>query len=114
MKFPRVPYAYLLLGPSALFALGFLSNAFVMAVNNGAMPVLYSPGCPTFNERYGDDILHSCMTHATHLKFLADWIMIRGFGAASPGDFLEWLWDVTFVPSLVAWVISILHDENRK
>jgi len=114
MKMPRIPYGYLLLGPSIASAVGFLSNAIVMGVNNGAMPVLYSGGCPAFNERYGDDILHSCMTHATHLKVLADWIMIRGLGAASPGDFLEWLYDVTYVPSLVAWAALILRDENKK
>ena len=114
MKLPKIPYGYLLLGPSIAFAVGFLSNAIVMAVNGGAMPVLYSGGCQIFNEQYGDDLLHSCMTHATHLKFLADWIVIRGAGIFSPGDFLEMFWDVASVPSLVAWVISIIHEANRK
>ena len=33
MKLPKIPYGYLLLGPSIAFAVGFLSNAIVMATN---------------------------------------------------------------------------------
>jgi hypothetical protein len=35
----KIPYASLLLGPTALFALGFAMNAVVMAANHGQMPV---------------------------------------------------------------------------
>lgn len=101
----KIPYSYLLLGPSALFALGFILNAVVMAANGGQMPVLFPGGCA---DGFGDDVIHSCMNGATHLKFLADWIVINHVGVASPGDFGEWAGDAAFWPALTAWVALII------
>ena len=106
----RIPYAALLLGPSLLFAIGFALNAFVMAANHGQMPVLWpGGGCIIDPDK---DLLHSCMTAGTHLKFLADWIVIRGLGIASPGDFGEWACDAALWPAITAWVALVIKDRN--
>lgn len=107
----KIPYASLLLGPLALFAIGFTMNALVMAANHGQMPVLVPGGCGP--DTMEGDVIHSCMVAGTHLKFLADWIVIRHLGVASPGDFLEWACDGAFWPSLVMWVGFIIRDHNR-
>jgi hypothetical protein len=76
MKLLRIPYWPLQLGPSALFAIGFALNAFVMGINGGQMPVLIpGGGCPA-EIGQGQDWIHSCMTASTHLKIIADWIVI--------------------------------------
>src|SRR5271167_2993048 len=92
----RPPYLLLLIGPLLLFVLGFSMNAVVMAANNGQMPVLIPGGCTAdvaesmAKEAEVEGIaIHACMTPATRLKFLGDWIVWRGKGVASPGDFLE-------------------------
>jgi Family of unknown function (DUF5317) len=110
MRLPRIPHWPLLLGPAALFALGFVLNAFVMGINGGQMPVLIpGGGCPINPDA---DFLHSCMTASTHLKILADWIVIKGIGIASPGDFGEWACDAAFWPALTAWVALVVKDRN--
>lgn len=108
----KIPYASLLLGPTALFALGFAINALVMAVNHGQMPVLVPGGCSPSD--MADDLIHSCMVAGTHLKFMADWIVIRHLGVASPGDFFEWGGDAAFWPSLVLWIGFMIRDHNQK
>ena len=110
-RLPKVPYAWLLLGPWILFGVGFAMNAFVMAMNGGQMPVLWPGGCSGMPTN-GDDIVHSCMTHATHFKWLADWIVINHVGVASPGDFLEWAWGFIQGPTFIAWIALIIKDHN--
>ena len=114
MKLPRIPYAWIIFTPPALFALGFLLNAIVVAANGGQMPV-HVPGgaCRLISE---DDIVHTCMTAASHLKILADWILINGSDPriASPGDFLEWSLDQTMFPAFVAWVALIIKDHHDR
>lgn len=113
MRTLKIPYAWLLLGPYVAFAIGFLLNAIVMAVNGGQMPVLFPGGCP--NGGFGsDDIVHACMTHITHLKFIADWIVINHFGIASPGDFFEWVFSFTYIPAAIAWVTLLIKDHNKE
>lgn len=107
----KIPYKYLLLGPTAMFALGFAMNAIVMAANHGQMPVLIPGGDCSMVD--AEDIIHSCMNAGTHLKFLADWIVIRHLGVASPGDFLEWASDATFWPALFAWVMFMIRDHKN-
>lgn len=104
-----IPYWYLLLGPSLAFVLGFVLNAIVMAANHGQMPVLIPGGCHVEDM---DDLIHSCMTHASHLKFLADWIVVRHLGVASPGDFLEWFFDATYQAGLAAWAALMIRDKH--
>jgi hypothetical protein len=105
----KIPNWQFLVIPAAAFAIGFLSNAIVMAANHGQMPVLL-PGGMTIDS---DDLIHSAMTAQTHLKFLADWIVIRGLGIASPGDFGEWLFDATFIPAFAIWVWARIQEHNR-
>jgi hypothetical protein len=119
MKFPRIPYWYLAIGPYLLVSLGFALNALVMAFNGGQMPVLWPGGCDVMHavqdaviSAGGSDSLHSCMTHSSHLKFLADWIVIKGVGIASPGDFLEWAYEATYIPAAAIWAAFLIKDCN--
>lgn len=104
----KIPYWQFLLGPALLFAFGFLLNAVAIAANGGQMPVLFPGGC----SHMPDDVIHSCMTHATHLKVLCDWILLRDIGIASIGDFLEWGAGFAFIPSLVAWMVLVIKKLN--
>ena len=108
----KIPYWYLLVGPTLMYGLGFGLNALVMAANHAQMPVLMPGGDASILDP--NDLLHCAMTAHTHLKFLADWIVIKGIGIASPGDFLLWSYDITFLPALVAWVTCIIKDKNKE
>lgn len=108
----KIPYKVLLLGPTALFALGYLCNVLVMAANHGQMPVLVPGGCLASRDM-ADDLIHSCMVASTRFKFLADWI-VSHTAVSSPGDFLEWLGDKTYMPGLILWIGFIVKDHNKK
>ncbi len=108
MRIPRIPYWPLLLGPWLSLGLGFLLNFVVMGVNNGWMPVQV-PGC-TGGEALSQ--IHRCMAHADHLKFLADWLVIRGLGIASIGDVFEWAYQATQFPAMIIWLTLILKDHQ--
>ena len=99
----------LLTVPAGMYALGFWLNQLVIAANGGTMPVLVA-NC-TANDMDGDRI-HACMTHASHLKFLADWINLH-VAIASPGDLLLWFGDYLMVPCLALFLYSILTRENE-
>lgn len=109
----RVPYWPFLIVPAAAYGLGFLLNEIVISINNGQMPVLSPGGCSSaiagvlFTE---DDYIHSCMTGASHLKFLSDWIIIKGMGIASPGDFLIWGGDRVMWPALIIWATLVIKS----
>lgn len=108
----RIPYASLLLGPAALFAVGFTLNALVMAANHAQMPVLMPGGdCKLID---AEDLIHTCMTAATHLKFLSDWIVVRHSGIWSIGDFFELASEATLWPGLTLWVGFIIKDFSKK
>lgn len=98
----RIRYWYLLLGPALMFALGFSMNALVMAANHGQMPVLWPGGCPDVTDESAFPI-HACMTAVSHLKWMADWVVIRGLGVASIGDFFEWAGEASMMPALFMW-----------
>lgn len=116
MKFPKIPYGYLLLGPSLAYALGFALNAIVCGVNGSSMPVQIpdavmaaAGGCPIDPS----DWIRHCMTAQSHLKILADWIAIRGVGIASLGDFLEWGGEAALVPAFFMWLACVIKDANK-
>ena len=108
-------------GPTISYGVGFASNAIVMAANQGQMPVLVPGGCTnevkeelaSEQEREGLQV-HSCMTKETRLKILADWIVIRHVGVASPGDFFEWLGDKTFLPALIVFATLVFKKIFEK
>jgi hypothetical protein len=103
----KIPRWTLVTVPVACFCFGFALNAIVMAANGGSMPVLMPQGhCELID---ADDIIHSCWSSSVHLRFLADWVVIRGLGVASPGDFFEWFAGTVGGPSLIAWAALILQ-----
>jgi hypothetical protein len=112
LKHVRVPYAFLLLGPALLFCLGFLSNALVLAANTGHMPVQGDIECAQNAAKDAGDVIHVCMTKASRLKLLADWIYWPGEGTASPGDFLELVGQYGFYPCLFVWIGFIVKDHS--
>jgi hypothetical protein len=83
-------------------------NTLVVAANHGQMPVLSSQCTPDMF----DDTIHGCMNAASHLKFLADWIVVPGVGVASPGDFFIWAYQGTVVPAIAAWFVLVVKDHN--
>jgi hypothetical protein len=110
LKVPKIPYLYLLAGPVGMFVIGCALNSLVMVVNKNQMPVLI-PGWHS-ELMNPDDLEHVAMTASTHLKFLADWILI-GRGIASLGDFFIWAYDATFIPALAAWAALVLRDKKE-
>lgn len=114
MKF-KIPYWPILFGPALAFGIGFGLNALVMAVNGNQMPVLVPGGCYDQMFLLLDDHIHTCMTSATHLKFLADWIVIRKLDlVASPGDLFIWLCEKTFLYAQVVWAMLMILNYNKK
>ena len=103
----------LLLGPVILFAMGFCLNFTVMVSNHNQMPV-FVPGGECSPEIFGDrDIVHSCMTPKTHLKFLADIVWFNDESAdASIGDLLIEGFEYTFWPCLILFIYRSF--ERRK
>lgn len=108
MKF-RIPYWYLLLGPTFLYYLGALFNLGVMALNHGQMPVLMPSDVAA---AVGFDSRHILMTHSTHLKFFCDWLNLGDYGVGSPGDLLVWLSEATKTTGLAVWAALIIKDYN--
>lgn len=108
MKF-RIPYWYLLLGPTFLYYLGALFNLAVMALNHGQMPVLMPSDIAAM---VGFDSRHILMTHSTHLKFFCDWLNLGKDGVASPGDLLVWLSDEIGMTCLAIWATLMIKDYN--
>lgn len=109
-------YLWLLYTPILALYLGMVSNALVMAVNHAQMPVLWPGGdndtCQTTLAAQ-EDMVHSCMTHATHLKILADWIVVSE-GIASPGDMGIFFYEDFFWPMAGAYIALIVFGGNRE
>jgi hypothetical protein len=90
-----------------------------MSANYGQMPVLMPNGCQvpdhdgTLVSIFSGYGIHVCMTHASRLKFLADWVVINGLGVASPGDFLEWGSEAVWVACLVIWATLMIKDRHE-
>lgn len=91
----------LLVVPQILFWFGALLNQIAEAANGGAMPVLAN------NCNMGDDLSHICMTPATHLKFLCDWIQLK-LMVASVGDVFVWTGSLIMAPLFWAWLTLLL------
>lgn len=107
----NIPYAWLLLAPYACYAIGALLNILVLIVNHNVMPVLApGGGCPD----NVPDTIHACMTHASHLKFLADWIVwgdgVRSLDIMSPGDVFILAYEYTCNMFLYIWIALVVKD----
>lgn len=96
----------LLLMPNILFCIGFALNTTVESANRGTMPVAVTAWNEISHYPGGlsADKVHAAMTKKTHLKFLADWIQVVGFGTASPGDLFLFLSDWYADYSLAVWL----------
>jgi hypothetical protein len=106
----KIPHLYLLVVPAAIHYFGILLNALVLAANNGQMPVLYPGGCEV---NLTDIFIHTCMLPGSHLKFLADWMVINHVGIVSPGDLCIWSGTEMIIPALVAWACLMIHEHER-
>lgn len=93
----------LLVVPIVIGSIGALLNQLVIAANKGMFPVLV-PNCPI---QTTDIEIHSCMTSASHLKFLADWLNFHD-GVYSPGDLLQMLADSIQGPCFWIWLSLIV------
>lgn len=101
----------LLVVPQFIYWLGALLNQLAMAANGGVMPVLWNSMNP-----WDPDPRHVVMTHATHLKFLCDWINVRDI--LSPGDILLDIGDLLSTPAFWIWLAYIVylayrHEQSR-
>ena len=111
IRFPRIPYLWLLIAPWLLFGVGFTLNAIAMAVNGAQMPVLFPNWDPAYLS--ADDFRHAAMTAHTHLKFLCDWIVVKDVGTFSVGDFLLLAFGATWQASLGAWAALTIKKATR-
>ncbi|MFI4941498.1 MAG: DUF5317 family protein [Burkholderiales bacterium] len=105
----EIKHSWLLWAPWASFAVGFLMNALVMAANRGQMPVLV-PGGDCGMLIAPQDLIHTCMTASTRLKWLADWIVVNNVGVLSPGDLFMTAQEVFVLPCVLIWAtLQIRH-----
>jgi hypothetical protein len=110
--FPYWPY---LLAPTALYYFGYFQNVLVITANQGTMPVHFPhafwSAVATSNLHVSAgtlvDAVHRVMQPSDHLKWLADWIQLRGVGTASPGDMAIWLGETTKWPGIAAYLALV-------
>lgn len=109
LKSFKIPYWYLLVGPKLLENVGMFMNKITMAVNGGLMPV-QAPGCNA--GMFEDDPFHGCLTSASHLKVLCDWLNFHS-SIDSLGDLTIDLSRFLLVPCLIIWatLMSVKHKE---
>lgn len=55
---------------------------------------------------------HVCMVHETHFKLFSDWIYVKNFGTASPGDIFELVYYEGFDWFLFLWIVLMIKDAN--
>lgn len=83
-------------------------NLIAMAANHGTMPVLWPAGCALWDS----DVLHSCMTKDSHLKWMSDWLVLKGLGVASLGDILVLWSEYIKIPFLYVWIVLVIKELN--
>ena len=105
MRWPKIPYLGFLALPGMAFVVGIGLNKICMAFNGGLMPVL-EPAC-----HFADDGHHTCMSAATHLRFLADWLRFPS-GTWSLGDLLINAGEYTAPFGLVIWAVLMIKEVN--
>lgn len=103
----RIPYWGLLVIPTLIGYVGAGLNKIVMAFNGGQMPALFPGGPVVFGWDAASDPNHCVMTHASRLRFFADWINLHT-AIVSPGDLLNWISAATIAPCFYAWIAIVL------
>lgn len=106
----------LLVGPAAMYALGYALNALVLGVNHSQMPVRFPGGGCGPADFFDGDLAHACMTAKTHLSFLADWITVVDHGKvesmSSPGDFIEMAGEQSLGPAFMMWLGKVIFGNK--
>lgn len=103
----KIPYKILLLTPCILIIVGIAANVAVQLANHQHMPVLFPGGdCPVLPPH---EVVHACMTQATHLKFLGD-IIMDDHALSSIGDVLQDFGTAIAMPAFVTWVFLIVRS----
>lgn len=97
----------LLVVPQVIFYLGAALNQLAIAINDGRMPVLDAAECNGTSSVLGE--IHSCMTPASHLKIICDWINLHTT-ILSPGDVLLNIGDLLIGPLFWAWLTYVLYQ----
>ncbi len=113
MKFPKLPFWYLLIGPTAMIKTGMFMNEITMALNNGLMPVLLPGGCTPSNLKEWIEVggTHGCMNPLSHGKIFADWLNYHT-SIASLGDLLIFAGQDAAWPCLFAWAVAMIIMYN--
>ena len=99
--------------PTLLYYLGSAMNIIVIAANKGLMPV-DTAECFAANVPIGAALdadqggNHVCMSAASHLKWLADWIWV-GNGTASLGDLGIYTGLALQEPLFWVWMTLLLY-----
>lgn len=96
----------LLVAPQVVYWTGAALNQIALSVNGGHMPV-FSSECSDKPASVLDSSVHVCLTHATHLKFLCDWIR-EGGDILSVGDVFLFLASPCVAPLFWAWVTILV------
>lgn len=108
----RIPYWPLLLGPWLCYIFGSFLNIITVALNWNQMPVLGPGGC----SEAIIDLMHNCMTHASHLKIFSDWIYWpEGHhpAFASLGDMFIILYENTYDLGIALWIAFVIKDYSE-
>lgn len=118
----RVPYWYLLVVPYVSLYFGIACNQLALVVNGNQMPVYFPASMqndvcsdPTYLAQNGD-LIHSCMTHSTHLKFLCDWIVLGNPTPTyimSPGDIFIFLYELAVPLCFYIWMILVINKLTK-
>jgi Family of unknown function (DUF5317) len=101
--FPVVPFLVSLLG----FGLNQLADW----SNGGRMPVLFPRGVACVIP--DGDVIHQCMTSASHLKILCD-IFISDGGISSLGDLVIDFGSYLVTPCIIIFVALLVYKAWRK
>lgn len=116
-------YWYLLALPIVAMYFGSAMNELALVVNGNQMPVFLPASmweiCSDPIRAFGQagDTIHSCMTHATHLKFLCDWIVLGNPNPdmiMSPGDVFIFLGYYLQMPAMFAWFALVWRNHIAK
>lgn len=102
----KIPYFWLLAAPYLAYAAGFLLNGICILANHHQMPVYPVGGDCSFLDA---DTVHVCMSKASHLTVLADWI-VSGDGISSIGDAFMDTCRATRLDVFIAWCILVVRD----